>query len=195
MPRVSRKQAEQNHEAVIAAASRLFKARGINGVSVLELMAAAGLTHGAFYGHFNSKDELAAAACEKAFSEKRELYAAISKRHGGDKRAALEEFVERYTARSHRDQPGLGCPVAALADDASREEFKGPVRKAFAAGVEGMVEGVEAMLATRNKSGRRDEALADVALLVGALVLARATKGHPISEEVLEAACRAVLAD
>lgn len=195
MPRVSRKQAEQNHEAVIAAASRLFKARGINGVSVPELMAEAGLTHGAFYGHFKSKDELALAACERAFAEKRDLYAEIRNQHAGDKRAALEEFVERYTSRSHRDQPGPGCPVAALADDASREEFKGPVRKAFAAGLEGMVEGIEEMLATRNKSGRRDEAIADVALLVGALLLARATKGQPISDEVLEVARKAVLTD
>ena len=62
MPRVSRKQAEENHAAVLDAAAKLFRARGINGVSVPALMAEAGLTHGAFYGHFNSKEELAAAA-------------------------------------------------------------------------------------------------------------------------------------
>jgi TetR/AcrR family transcriptional repressor of nem operon len=195
MPRVSRKQAEENHEAVIDAASRLFKARGINGVSVPQLMAEAGLTHGAFYGHFKSKDDLAVAACEHAFAEKRELYAEICERHDGDKRAALEDFVKRYTAKSHRDQPSLGCPVAALADDASRDEFKGPVRKVFAGGVESMVDGLQAMLGARNKTARRDEALADVAMLVGALVLSRATKGQPISDEVLEAARKAVLGD
>jgi TetR/AcrR family transcriptional regulator, transcriptional repressor for nem operon len=195
MPRVSRKQAEENHEAVIAAASRLFKARGINGVSVPELMAEAGLTHGAFYGHFKSKDDLAAAACEHAFAEKREVYADLQKRHDGDRRAALEEFVKRYTAKSHRDQPSLGCPVAALVEDASREEFKGPVRKVFAGGVETMVEGLQALSGTRSKNARRDQALADAAMLVGALVLSRATKGQPISEEVLEAARKAVLTD
>lgn len=195
MPRVSRKQAEANHGAVIEAAARLFKARGINGVSLPALMAEAGLTHGAFYGHFKSKEELAVAACEHAFAEKSVLYEDISNRHRGDKQAALAEFVDRYTAKTHRDQPALGCPVAALADDASREEFKGPVRKAFAAGVERMVKGVQQMLGSRSKSGRRDEALVDVALLVGALVLARATKGQPISEEVLQAARKAIIAD
>lgn len=193
MPRVSRQQAAENHAAVIEAASRLFKARGINGVSVPELMAEAGLTHGAFYGHFKSKEDLAAAACEHAFAEKKSLYADIRERHKGDKRAALSEFVDRYTARSHRDQPGPGCPVAALADDTSREEFKA-LRKTFASGLEGMVAGVQAMIGGRGKSGRREEALADVALLVGALVLSRATKGQPISDEVLSAAREALAA-
>ena len=195
MPRVSRKQAEENHEAVIAAASRLFKARGINGVSVPELMAEAGLTHGAFYGHFKSKDDLAVAACEHALAEKRALYGEIRNRHGADRRAALAEFVERYTTKMHRDQPGLGCPVAALADDAAREEFKGPLRKAFAGGVEAMAAGLQAMLSPRSRAARRERALADVAMLVGALVLSRATKGQPISEDILEAARKAVLAD
>lgn len=156
MPRVSRKQAEENHEAVITAASRLFKGRGINAVSVPELMAEAGLTHGAFYGHFKSKDELAVAACAHAFAEKRALLGKIRERHRGDKRAALAEFVERYTAKVHRDQPGLGCPVAALADDASREEFKGPMRKAFATGVEAMVEELQAISGPRGRPARRE---------------------------------------
>ena len=136
MPRVSRKQAEENHAAVLDAAAMLFRARGINGVSVPALMAEAGLTHGAFYGHFNSKEELAAAACAHAIEQSGAIYDGLLERYGGDQTAALTEFVKRYTSRLHRDQPGLGCPIAALADDASREEFKGPVRKAFAAGLE-----------------------------------------------------------
>ena len=187
MPRVSRKQAAENHTAVIEAATRLFKSRGINDVSVPELMAEAGLTHGAFYGHFKSKDDLAAAACENAFEEKRALYSDLRERHAGDKRSALTEFVRNYTSRAHRDQPGLGCPVAALAEDAGREEYKGPVRKVFANGLEGMVSGVQSLLGGRGLNGR-EQALADTALLVGALLLARATKGQPISDEFLEAA-------
>ena len=194
MPRVSKKQAAENHTAVIEAAARLFKARGIQGVSVPELMAEAGLTHGAFYGHFDSKEDLAVVACEHAFAEKKALYADVAERHQGDKPAAFAEFVGRYTAKSHRDQPGLGCPVAALADDAARGEFKGPLRKAFAAGAEGMVDGVSAMLSGRGKASRREEALANVALLVGSLVLARATKGQPISDEFLLAAREALVA-
>jgi TetR/AcrR family transcriptional repressor of nem operon len=192
MPRVSKKQAEQNHQEVVAAAARLFRERGINGVSVPALMAEAGLTHGAFYGHFASKEELAAAACTHAIEQSGAIYDGLLERHNGDQSAALGEFVKRYASRLHRDRPGLGCPIAALADDASREEFKGPVRKAFAAGVERMIERLRPLLGRRGKPAAREEALADVALLVGALVLARATKGHPVSDEVLLAARKAL---
>ena len=193
MPRVSKKQAEQNHAEVIAAASKLFRAKGINGVSVPALMAEAGLTHGAFYGHFGSKEELAAAACTHAIEQSGAIYDGLLERHGGDQSAALAEFVKRYTSRLHRDQPGLGCPIAALADDASREEFKGPVRKAFAAGLERMIDRVRPLLGRRGKMAPREQALADVAMLVGALVLARATKGNAVSDEVLMAARKSML--
>ncbi len=193
MPRVSRKQAEENHAAVLDAAAKLFRARGINGVSVPALMAEAGLTHGAFYGHFNSKEELATAACAHAIEQSGAIYDGLLERHGGDQNAALTEFVKRYTSRLHRDQPGLGCPIAALADDASREEFKGPVRKAFAAGLERMIDRLRPLLGRRGKTAPRDQALADVAMLVGALVLARATKGHAVSDEVLLAARNSML--
>jgi TetR/AcrR family transcriptional repressor of nem operon len=193
MPRVSRKQAEENHAAVLDAAAKLFRARGINGVSVPALMAEAGLTHGAFYGHFNSKEELAAAACAHAIEQSGSIYDGLLERHGGDQGAALTEFVKRYTSRLHRDQPGLGCPIAALADDASREEFKGPVRKAFATGLERMIDRLRPLLGRRGKTAPREQALADVAMLVGALVLARATKGHAVSDEVLLAARNSVL--
>ena len=193
MPRVSKKQAEQNHAEVIAAASKLFRAQGINGVSVPALMAEAGLTHGAFYGHFGSKEELAAAACTHAIEQSGANYDGLLERHGGDQGAALTEFVKRYTSRLHRDQPGLGCPIAALADDASREEFKGPVRKAFAAGLERMIDRLRPLLGRRGKAAPREQALADVAMLVGALVLARATKGNAVSDEVLMAARKSML--
>src|SRR5262249_49350385 len=111
MPRVSKKQAEENHREVIAAAARLFRERGINGVSVPALMAAAGLTHGAFYGHFASKDDLAAAACTYAMEQVGATYGGLLERHGGDRRAAFGEFVKRYTSKIHRDNPGAGCPI------------------------------------------------------------------------------------
>jgi TetR/AcrR family transcriptional repressor of nem operon len=193
MPRVSRKQAADNHNAVIDAAARLFRARGINGVSVPELMAEAGLTHGAFYGHFKSKEDLATAACAYAVEQSAALYDGLLERHGGDQKAALADFVKRYTSKTHRDQPGLGCPIAALADDAAHEEFKGSVRKTFTAGLERWTERLRGLLGNRGKPAARDEALASVALLVGALVLSRATKGYTISEEVLQAARNTLL--
>src|SRR5262245_15005135 len=140
MPRVSRKQADANRAEVVAAAARLFRAHGINGVSVPVLMAEAGLTHGAFYGQFASKDQLAGEACKQAFMDKKPYYDDLRERHGSDQEAARAEYVKRYLSRSHRDHPSSGCPVAALGPDAGREEFKGAVRQSFAWGLGRMVE-------------------------------------------------------
>ena len=82
------------------------------------------------------------------------IYDGLFKRHDGDRARRSSEFVKRYARKPHRDQPGLGCPVPALADDASREEFKGPVRKAFAAGLERMIERLRPLLGRRGKAGR-----------------------------------------
>jgi TetR/AcrR family transcriptional repressor of nem operon len=194
MPRVTRKEADQHRDDVVEAASRLFREHGIDGVSVPAVMAEAGLTHGGFYGHFRSKEALAAEACAKAFEEKRGEYDAIVARNGNDKEAARVEFIKRYTGKSHRDAMGLGCPAAAMAVDAARDKPKGPVRTAFAAGIEMMAQKVPALL-SRRKTIRRDEALARMATLVGGLVLARSTKGHEISEEILQAVRKSLLDD
>jgi TetR/AcrR family transcriptional regulator, transcriptional repressor for nem operon len=194
MPRVSRKQAEQNRQDVIDAASRLFREHGIDGVSVPAVMAEAGLTHGAFYGQFDSKEALAEAACARAFEQSRQIYAEIDARHGGDIEAVRTEFIKRYTAKSHRDQPGHGCLVAALGGDIARPEMEGRVRSTFAAGVASMVERVQSLLVPRKKKkATRQEALAAVATLVGGLVLARATRGHEISDEMLAAVRKTLL--
>lgn len=194
MPRVSRKQAEQHHKDVVAAASRLFREHGINGVSVPGVMAEAGLTHGAFYGHFESKAELAAAACACAFDEKSALFQELAARHGLNKDEARAEFITRYTAKSHRDKPGLGCPVAALCGDMGRPEFEGVVRSTYVTGLRGMIEALTTLLSRRRKKASREEALANVSMLVGGLMLARATKGHSISEEILQAVRNVLLA-
>jgi len=194
MPRVTRKEADQHRDDVVEAASRLFREHGIDGVSVPAVMAEAGLTHGGFYGHFRSKEALAAEACAKAFEEKRGEYDAIIARNGNDKEAARVEFIKSYTGKSHRDAMGLGCPAAAMAVDAARDKPKGPVRTAFAAGIEMMAQKVPALL-SRRKTIRRDEALARMAMLVGGLVLARSTKGHEISEEILQAVRKSLLDD
>lgn len=186
MPRVTRKEADQHREDVIEAAARLFRERGIAGVSVPGVMAEAGLTHGAFYGQFESKEALAAAACERAFEQIHALYDQIEQRHGGDRNAARAEFIKNYTARIHRDRPGLGCAAAAMGGEIAHEQPGSPVRSAFAAGLEAMLERFKTLLARpRRKPPTRDETLAVAAMLVGALVLSRATKGHKISDEVL----------
>jgi TetR/AcrR family transcriptional repressor of nem operon len=186
MPRVSRKEADQHREDVLNAASKLFLEYGIDGVSVPAVMAEAGLTHGGFYGHFDSKEALVAEACERAFKERRSIYDGIQERNGTEKKSARSEFIKRYTTRAHRDAIGLGCPAAAMCGDMAREDPKGQIRTAFAAGFNMMVERLTPLLSKKKKAAARDDALAQIAMLVGAVVLSRATKGSPVSDEIMQ---------
>jgi TetR/AcrR family transcriptional regulator, transcriptional repressor for nem operon len=186
MPRVSRKEADQHREDVLSAASRLFLEHGIDGVSVPAVMAEAGLTHGGFYGHFDSKEALVAEACERAFKERTTIYDGIHQRNGSDKRAARLEFIKRYTTKAHRDAIGLGCPAAAMCGDMAREEPKGQIRNAFAAGFNAMVERLTPILSKKKKAAARQDALAQIAMLVGAVVLSRSTRGSPLSDEIIQ---------
>lgn len=193
MPRVSRAQTEQNREQILDVAARLFRERGFEGVSVADLMAEAGLTHGGFYGHFASKEALAAQACTRAIEQSSARWDKIAQDQP-DPEKALREIIESYLSERHRDQAGLGCPGAALAADVGREPNAPEVRAAYAAGVRRRVDTLCALgPRTGSKKARRKQALATCATLVGAVLLARATKGDPISEEILEAARSSLL--
>lgn len=191
MPRVSRKEADKHRNDVIAAASRLIPERGIDGVSVPALMAEAGLTHGAFYGQFESKEALVAAACKAAFDEKVRYYDEMAARD--DREAARQIFIKRYTKASHREARADGCPIAALCGDMARPGRAGPIRAAFADGLSSLAERLEILLAGSRKKAPREEVLATLSILVGALVLARATEGEAISDEFLTSARKALL--
>lgn len=186
MPRVSREQADNHRLAIEDASARLFREQGLK-VSVSDLMAAAGLTHGGFYGHFESKDALAAVACARAFEQSAERW---RKRVAGkpDRAAAMTALVEGYLSPQSRNTLGSGCPAAALAGDVAREPSDKPIHEAYVAGVKRQL----AMLLSLQDSGDeevdRGEALAQFSTLVGALVLARATRGDPLSGEFLDAA-------
>ena len=191
MPRVSRKEAEKHRNDVIAAASRLIPERGIDGVSVPALMAEAGLTHGAFYGQFESKEALVTAACKAAFAEKIRYYDEMAAL--GDREAARQVFIKRYTKASHREARADGCPIAALCGDMARQGRSGPVRAAFADGLSSLAERLGNLLAGQRKKAPREEVLATLSMLVGALVLARATEGEAISDEFLTSARKMLL--
>lgn len=187
MPRVSREQTAANREAIEDVSARLFREQGINGVSVADLMAAAGLTHGGFYGHFASKDDLAAVACAHAFGQSAARRTKWRK-PTSDTESAMQEMVNRYLSIRHRDGAGDGCPAVALAADVAREAPDKPVRAAYLAGIKAMAGGIEALCAGETPQQRREQALARMATMVGALLLARATSGDPLSAEILTAA-------
>jgi len=186
MPRVSREQTERNLRAITEASSRLFRERGIDGVSVADLMSAAGLTHGGFYGHFESKDALAAEACRSAFERSVGRWRARVA-EAPDPAAARALLVGRYLSAKSRGSPGISCPTAALVVDVAREPADSAVRAAFLDGNEALMSVLASVQGTGDAAVDRREALADFATMVGALVLARATSGHAISDEFLEA--------
>ncbi|MCY1288844.1 Bacterial regulatory protein, tetR family [compost metagenome] len=187
MARASREQTDKNREAIEQTSSRLFRERGLNGVSVAELMAGAGLTHGGFYGHFASKDALAAQACKRAFEESAARWERRLARANGDRHTMLANLVEPYLTAAHCASPGVGCAAASLAVDVAREPAGKPVRQAFLDGFKVLVDDMATTVASEDPQARKDEALVRMAMLVGALTLARATEGDPISGAMLDA--------
>ena len=155
------------HERIVKEASRLFRERGFENVSVAEVMKAAGLTHGAFYAHFGSKEELQAAAVAYGQNVSRN-------RLQGKARWGKGSFTDQYLSRAHRDNPGDGCTMAALAQEVARST---PELKAL------FERGLEEYLAAKN--GDRSEAIFRSAAMIGAVVLARAVQDPELSDEIL----------
>jgi TetR/AcrR family transcriptional regulator, transcriptional repressor for nem operon len=168
MGRVSQAQAQENRKRIVETAARLFRERGVAGVSVADVMAEVGLTHGGFYKQFASKEALVAEAVGQAFGE-------LAGKIEGAGRTA---FVEGYLSAEHRDQPGDGCPAAGFGGDLAHEKGS--------AAIPAYASGIEAYGRALGTGGEED--LAAVATLVGAMVLARATAGTEISDRILEAA-------
>lgn len=189
MPRVSRKQADLNRETIVEAATKLFRERGLHGISVVDVMAAAGLTHGGFYGHFESREALATEACGRAFEEsgarwKERIAAADSNA------AARRALIEPYLSTASRDNPGDSCPVVAFAGDMCHEAADSPLRQTFMVGLNRLLDKFGSLMDSPDAPLKRQQALVQYSLMVGALILARATRGDALSEELLAAATR-----
>ncbi|MFW5393186.1 TetR/AcrR family transcriptional regulator [Yersinia sp. 2544 StPb PI] len=192
MARVSKQQMALNRESIVQTSSQLFRARGLNGVSVNDLMAAVGLTHGGFYGHFTSKDELAAIASRKALDDSSTRWQQISSQ---PEHHNLRTLVELYLSTTHRDHAEDGCAITALASDVARENDENPVREVYLSGVRSLLDRLMSVSDIENEEQRRQHALAQLAMLSGALTLARATAGDKLSDEFLEAAKKVLLTE
>jgi len=179
--RVTREQAAANREKILDVAGTLFRQHGFDGIGVADIMKHAGLTHGGFYGHFASKDDLAA-----------EITTRVLGRPGWAERLtrsatpAFSDVVRSYLSARHRDDAGRGCLFAALASDVVRQPKA--VRRAFTEGLRDRVEVLRKLLPGRAAAARREKALATMAGLVGAMILARAVDDPALSDEILEAA-------
>jgi TetR/AcrR family transcriptional repressor of nem operon len=179
--KVTKTQARENRARIVETAATLFRERGYDGVSVADLMAAAGFTHGGFYKHFRSKADLMAEAAVSGFSQSTANPAGVD----------AVAFVKEYVSRKHRDAPGNGCTLAALCGDAARQPES--IKETFAAGIENLLvtleggDGDVGKMAKREARAKRIDTLAHV---VGAIVLSRACPDDsPLADEILEV-CR-----
>ncbi|NEU12732.1 TetR family transcriptional regulator [Methylobacterium sp. BTF04] len=180
MPRVSQEQARINRQRVVEVASALFRERGLHGVGVVDIMSAAGLTHGGFYGQFANKDALAAEAFDAALAE--------------DRRGTLDTIIANYLSLGHVQAPGKGCPLAALANDVSREPPGSPVRSRFTQGVRSLAGILADLTPKASKERRKQRSLATLSTFVGAIVLARAVDDEALANELIQAARDSVTA-
>jgi TetR/AcrR family transcriptional regulator, transcriptional repressor for nem operon len=156
------------HERIVKEASRLFRERGFENVSVGEVMKAAGLTHGAFYAHFGSKEELQAAAV--AYGQKVSL-----ERVQRNKTRNNGSYADRYLSPRHRDNPADGCTMAALGQEVARSTPE--LKAAFEQGLEKILSA---------EAGDRKEAIFQAAAMLGGIVLARAVQDPRLSDEILK---------
>jgi TetR/AcrR family transcriptional repressor of nem operon len=177
--RTSKAEKEKTHERIVEIASRQIREQGLDGPAVAEVMEAAGLTHGGFYKHFGSRDDLIAEATEEALAaSERQVHVLTD-----GVRDPLTAFVDWYLSGGHRDAPGAGCAVAVLGDDARRADER--VRSAYGAQVERYVEHLERFLGG-GEDGRQ-RAIVALSALVGAITLARAVDDEALVDEITTA--------
>ena len=183
---------EQTRKRVLDVAAARFRAQGIEATGVAGLMADAGLTHGGFYAHFKSKDDLVRAAIAEAHARSRETWASevkVAKERGED---GLETIVRRYLRTAHRDRPEAGCSVAALAQEIARNERQ--TRDVMAQAADEMAAIIASELpASVPDEKARETAYAIFALLIGTLQLARVTTDKALSEAILQSGQDAAL--
>ncbi|MFD4511023.1 TetR/AcrR family transcriptional regulator [Streptomyces sp. NPDC058464] len=179
MVRYAKEHKQVTRRRIIDKAGHRFKQDGIDGSGISTLMSDAGLTNGAFYAHFTSKDNLVAHVVADELRAQVERYNTL--RPG---REGLEDLIREYLSAEHRDNPGLGCPSAALLDEIGRcgDETK----QAYTDGAQAILEEIAARLAPEDPNSARGKAIGLFTMMVGTLQLSRALSDRKLADEVLE---------
>lgn len=187
--RVSRIQAAENRQTVIDVASRLFRERGFDGVGLKDLMKGAGLTQGAFYKQFASKEDLAAQSSARALESAFSRWSAAMAANPKDPLGAVMAF---YLSMEHREQRMEGCPIVALGSDAARQGSD--VKASFEAGIKAHLEVLGRLIAEIDGKGPKGKrkAMAILSTMVGALTLSRAVNDPDLARAFLDAAVKQV---
>jgi len=170
---------QATRQRIIETAGRRLKRDGIDGSGIATLMADAGLTNGAFYAHFASKEDLVATAVADQLREQR---ASFSERVPG--RAGVEQYVREYLSVQHRDNPGDGCPSAALLDEIGR--CTDATKRAYTDGLLAVIDDITTRMAPDDPPPARATTLSVFALMIGTLQLSRAVADTQLADEILE---------
>ncbi|WP_027166645.1 TetR/AcrR family transcriptional regulator [Mesorhizobium sp. WSM3224] len=181
--RVSRVQAEQNRQTVIDVASRLFREHGFDGIGLKDLMKGAGLTQGAFYKQFASKEDLAAQASRRAMESAALRWAEATASNPDDPFGAVIEF---YLSTDHREERMDGCPVVALGSDAARQGSD--VKASFEAGIKEYLEVIGRLIGETDGEEPNSKTMAVLSTMVGALMLSRIVNDPDLAQAFLDAA-------
>lgn len=187
--RYSKEHKLETHDRIVKKASVRLREKGAHGIGVADLMKDAGLTHGGFYAHFDSREALVIEAFAYAMDRSTERWRKLAEATPPERRMAT--IVESYLTPLHRDDPGHGCAVTALGAEISRESPK--TRKAFAAKLEQMIDMLAAQIPDVPRKTARKQALATLSTMVGTLVLARIAGSGELSDEILGAGRDAAL--
>jgi TetR/AcrR family transcriptional regulator, transcriptional repressor for nem operon len=188
MMRVSRVQAEKNRQTVIDVASRLFREHGFDGIGLKDLMESAGLTQGAFYKQFASKDDLAAQASRRALESAFRRWSAAGAANPQDPLGAVIAF---YLSMEHCAERMDGCPIVALGSDAARQGID--VKESFEAGIRDYLKMLSSWVGEADGEEPSGNAMAILSTMVGAVVLSRAVNDERLSKQFLQAAAKGVL--
>ncbi len=187
MARYGKAHKEATRQRIIDTAGRRLKRDGIDGSGIATLMKDAGLTNGAFYAHFASKDDLVATAVAEQLRQQRANYGAYL-----PGRAGLEQFVREYLSNEHRDSPEDGCPSAALLDEIGRSSDA--TKEAFTDGLLISIDNMAAQLSPDDPQSARVKALTVFGMMVGTMQLSRALADRRLADAILEQGVQNVLA-
>ncbi|RTM02568.1 MAG: TetR/AcrR family transcriptional regulator [Bradyrhizobiaceae bacterium] len=181
--RYSREHKQETHDRIVRKASVRLREKGAHGIGVADLMKEAGLTHGGFYAHFDSREALVMEAFAYAMDRSMEHWRKLTEEATPEKRLAL--VAESYLSTLHRDNPGTGCSIPALGAEIARESPK--ARKAFAGKLDEMIEQLADYIPNLPRKAARKQAIATLATMAGTMLLARIAGSSELSDEVLKA--------
>jgi len=180
--RYSREHKQETHDRIVKKASVRLREKGAHGIGVADLMKEAGLTHGGFYAHFDSREALVIEAFGYAMDRSMEHWRKLTDEVSPDKRLAM--IADAYLSTLHRDNPGHGCSIPALGAEIARESPK--ARKAFAGKLDEMIEMLADNIPNVPRKAARKQAVATLATMAGTMLLARIAGSSELSDEVLK---------